>query len=445
MTRIMIIKRKITYLICMRLRQLTTSLLIGLLILSFKSCSIYTQTQKNVKMNKITDTRFIDFQQEIATLNDPAARQRIADRFMAKIETGNYPIIENDTTVVLLYQGDDDAISITGDMNEWVKSIPYKKIPGTDLFYLRLTVERDTRMEYWLLPQSGAMFATDELNPYQVWNGFGPVSELAMPGYQRHPYFDEFKFGKKWDPVSLDVFEMPPGILDYSRQIHVYLPPGYEQGTGEYPTIYIQDGLDYVEYAIVPGVLDRLIADKKIKPLIAVFVTPPNRHLPEMPNRMTEYGMNDDYVDFMCDELIPAIDSRYRAINSAASRLVVGDSYGGLISLYIGFKRPDIFGLAYSQSGYHSFQDDRIIKQFKAADKQPLRLYVDVGKYEHYIGGDLLPASDVDFLAANRRLNMVLETKDYDIVYREYPEGHTWGNWRRHLIDALIHFFGVDE
>jgi enterochelin esterase-like enzyme len=39
----------------------------------------------------------------------------------------------------------------------------------------------------------------------------------------------------------------------------------------------------------------------------------------------------------------------------------------------------------------------------------------------------------------------VLKKKNYDFVYREYPEGHTWGNWRRHLIDALIHFFGKEQ
>jgi enterochelin esterase-like enzyme len=36
-----------------------------------------------------------------------------------------------------------------------------------------------------------------------------------------------------------------------------------------------------------------------------------------------------------------------------------------------------------------------------------------------------------------------LAEKGYDFVYKEYPEGHTWGNWRRHLIDALIHFYGI--
>ena len=370
-------KQMFTHLNNMRLSVLAASLFIGLTILSFNACSTYPKIQKNVKMNKNTDTRFIDFQLEIAGLNDPVKRQLAVDRFMANVAGGGYPIIENDTTVVLLYQGDDEAISITGDMNEWVKSIPLNKILGTNLFFLRLTIEREARMEYWFLPQSGAMFATDKLNPYQVWNGFGPVSELAMPGYRRHPYFDEFKFGKKWDPVTLDMFEMPTGVLDYSRQIHIYLPPGYEEDSGDYPSIYVQDGLDYVEFAIVPRILDQLIADKLIEPLVAVFVTPPNRHLPEMPNRMTEYGLNDAYIKFMCDELVPEIERRYRVITDASTRMIVGDSFGGLVSVYAGFKRPDVFGLAYGQSGYYSFRNDTLIKQIAAAEKQPVHFYID--------------------------------------------------------------------
>jgi len=429
----------------MRLNKIVASLLIGMLVLSINACSTKPKLQKNVKMNKNTDTRFMDFQREITDLADPGERQLAVDRLVTTITKANYPIIENDTTVVFLYQGDDEAVSITGDMNEWVRSIPLKKVDGTNLFYLRLTVGRNARMEYWFLTQSGAMFGTDKLNPYQLWNGFGPVSELVMPGYQRHPYFDEFIYGKKWDPDSLEKFEMPPGVLDYPHQIHIYLPPGYETQQVEYPTIYVQDGQDYVEYAIVPGILNQLIENGEIEPLIAVFVTPPNRHLPEMPNRMTEYGMNDDYVSFLADELVPEIGNRYRVKKDAASRMIVGDSYGGLIALYTGFKRADVFGLVYSQSGYQSFQDDRLIKQIADSPTQPIRLFIDVGTYEHFIGGDILPASEVDFLAANRRLKAVLEIRNYDFEYHEYPEGHNWGNWRRHLIDGLIHFFGTGE
>ena len=206
--------------------------------------------------------------------------------------------------------------------------------------------------------------------------------------------------------------------------------------------IYLQDGYDYVEFAATPYVLNRLIEENKIEPLIAVFVTPPNRFEPKFPNRMTEYGMNDDYVKFFVHELVSFIDKNYSTKNSKDARLVAGASYGGLISFYIGFSHPEIFGKAYSQSGYHSFEKNRMINLVKESAVKDFSIYLDVGTYEKIVGANLLPEGERDFLQGNRNMNKALQEKGYDFIYREYPEGHTWGNWRRYLIDALIYFFG---
>ncbi|MEM9865859.1 MAG: alpha/beta hydrolase-fold protein, partial [Myxococcota bacterium] len=72
---------------------------------------------------------------------------------------------------------------------------------------------------------------------------------------------------------------------------------------------------------------------------------------------------------------------------------------------------------------------------------RPIRLCVDIGTYETTVGPGMLPAAETDFLAANRRLRTVLAERGYDFVYAEYPEGHTWGNWRAHLIEGLRYFF----
>ncbi|MFH1851768.1 MAG: alpha/beta hydrolase-fold protein [Candidatus Neomarinimicrobiota bacterium] len=415
--------------------------IICLAAIGFGGCLTTKQIDVSQVDRTMHDDRFIQFLNNLEQLSDPQERQQAADDFMATVT--DTPLIENDSTVVFLYQGTVDKIGITGDMNLWDGVLPLERIGATDLFYRRISCDPAARLEYWLIPEPGDPFAVDPLNPYRIWNGLGPVSELALPGYRRHPYFNDYQYGKKWDCSTLDALELPPGVMSYPHQVHVHLPPGYDRNDRKYPTVYIQDGLDYAEFAIVPAVLDQLTADGRIEPVIAVFVTPPNRHQPKMPNRMTEYGLNDDYVTFFCDELVPEIERRYRVESDPGRRLVVGDSFGGLISLYIGFERPDVFGLAYSQSGYQSFQDDRVIKKIATAEHQPVRLYIDVGLYEEKVGVGLLPLAETDFLAANRRLRQVLTEKGYDFVYREYPEGHTWGNWRRHLIDSLIHFFGT--
>lgn len=385
---------------------------------------------------------FDDFIINIDGNKDPETRQVLVDTFISQVRNQGYPVFESDTKVVLLYQGNAEKVAMIGDISNWMDGITFTRINGTDLFYLELDLEPDARLEYLLKIDDSDQLITDPLNPYIVHNGFGPNSELAMPGYQRLKCFKDYEFGRKGDLTRLQQFNLGPGILPYAHEILVYLPPDYNTDDKPYPVMYVQDGKDYVEFALTPVLLDDLIGSQKIRPVIAVFIAPPNRHQPKTPNRMTEYGLNDDYVHFMADELVPFIDQRFHTDPRPAARLVAGDSFGGLISAYVPFLRSDVFGLGYSQSGYQSFNSDRLIDAYRSAGQKPVRLYVDVGTYEKVVGFGMLPTEETDFLSANRRFEEVLSSRRYDFVYREYPEGHTWGNWRRHMADALIHFFG---
>lgn len=378
-----------------------------------------------------------------AALDASEEKEEFVNEFLGCVKTGKYPLFINDSTYVILYQGKEDTVGVTGDMSNWKDIIPMEKFSGTDLHFLKAGAEADARFEYWIMFGKNSFPALDQFNPYKGLSGFGQVSELAMPQYKRHEYFDKYVSGEKGSTEGINVHTVESKSLGYEHTVHVYLPAGYDNKKS-YPAVYFQDGIDYLEFAQVKNILDCLIKENKIVPLIAVFVTPPNRLKAGMPNRMTEYGMNDGYVKFFTDELVPFIDSNYSTIKNPGMRLVAGDSFGGLISAYIPFSRPDVFALGYSQSGYQSFQNDRLIKLYAAENKKPLKLYVDTGLYERSVGLSFLPKEETDFLLANRRLKKVLEDKGYNFVYREYPEGHTWGNWKRHMIDALIYFFPIE-
>jgi enterochelin esterase-like enzyme len=375
---------------------------------------------------------------------EAAARPALVDAFVAGVRAaGGAPLVEDDTTAVVLYRGGVESASLHGDMTDWAEPVPMARVPGTDLFFYRVTVEPDARLEYRIVTPDAPFGMRDPLNPHAVGSGIGAFSELAMPGYAYPEVFAPVRDGTLGGFERVVGHTVPAGALPYAHEVHVYTPPGYHDGAGAYPSVYFQDGRDYVEFAHVPRLLDALVAAGDIAPVVAVFVTPPNRFQPEAPNRTTEYGLNDAYVAFVADELVPFVEARYRTSRDPTARLVVGDSYGGLISTYIAFRRPDVFGLAYSQSGYHSFQADRMLRLLEEAPVAPVRLYADVGTYERVVGFGWLPEAERDFTAANRRLRDVLARKGYDAVYAEYPEGHTWGNWRAHLIPALTHFFGA--
>lgn len=395
----------------------------------------------NCMQRKNQNNVFKEYLQAVNGTNNPEVKSKLTDEFMEKVSSTQYPVIEDDTTFVLLYRGDKDSVGFIGDLTNWFEIQWMDKVEGTNLFYYRGNTEPDARLEYWIMFDSEGFPALDSLNEYKAVNGLGELSEMAMPKYKRHPYFDNFIHGEKGSAENLKVHELDSEIMGYSHTVHVYLPPDYNEDE-KYPVLYLQDGIDYIEFAQVPNTITNLINDNKIKPIIAVFVTPPNRLKQGMPNRMTEYGLNEDYVKFFTEELVSFIDENYGTIQSPKARLVAGDSFGGLISAYIPFVRPDIFGLGYSQSGYQSFNKDQLINAYKNSDKKDIRLYVDSGIYERSVGASFLPKDEIDFLMANRRFKKVLEEKGYDFIYKEYPEGHTWGNWRRHLIDALIHFYG---
>lgn len=363
----------------------------------------------------------------------------IIENISTALAKQDYPFYEGDSKVVLVYKGKAENVALLSDLTGWTDPISFNPLQGTDLFYLILEIEPDARIQYLLMVDGNAI--VDPANKFKSLHGLGAMSELAMPKYERHQYLNDFLYGKEGSFNGLLKHNLPPGALPYNHEVHIYLPPDYSTEQ-EYPTVYFHDGPDYIRFALAAYSINRLIFEKEIEPCIAVFVTPPNLHKPEEPNRSTEYGMNDDYVKFVCDELVPFVDNNYSTEKSAQSRLVIGDSYAGLISFYIAYSREDIFAKAYSQSGYFSFNNNRLLKLFDEQPAKHLKLYFDIGSYEEKVGADFLPPGELDFMHANRKMREILLYKDYDFVYREYHEGHTWGSWRRHLIDGLIFFFG---
>jgi Putative esterase/Carbohydrate-binding module 48 (Isoamylase N-terminal domain) len=60
------------------------------------------------------------------------------------------------------------------------------------------------------------------------------------------------------------------------RRMHVYMPPGYETGTGKYPVFYLLHGAgdsddSWTSVGRASFILDNLIADKKAKPMVVVM------------------------------------------------------------------------------------------------------------------------------------------------------------------------------
>lgn len=149
-------------------------------------------------------------------------------------------------------------------------------------------------------------------------------------------------------------------ILGNKRAIRVYLPPNYEGGKDRYPVLYLADGQNVFSglTSYIPNQewkadesAEALIKANVIRPIIIVGVDNAGadrdkEYLPTKfkPMRNEFGGKADQFEKFLIDEVMPYINKQYRTQLGAQSTSIAGSSFGGIISYYLGMKRPDIFG-----------------------------------------------------------------------------------------------------
>jgi enterochelin esterase family protein len=371
-------------------------------------------------------------------------RQTLVDSLWSSIAAT--PLIEAGNRVHFLYRGEAGRMNLPGDFNSWDKNaFPMFRLDGTDLWYYTREFEPDARLDYKFVVD-GSRWILDPANPLTCTGGFGPNSELRMPGYVPPPEIEEYP---DIPHGTLEETSFHSVHLENRRTIQIYLPPGYDAGTGatdtaadagdaadmagdaagitgrRYPLILFHDGLEYVSLARADRVLDYLIHHGRIEPTVAVFVPPVDRR--------GEYvgGRRADFTRFIIDELIPWVDRHYRTDPRPERRAVMGASNGGDISLWLGASRPEVFGHVGAQST--TIKDD-VYDLFRNDPRLDLTLYLDLGTYD-------IPV----IIPMVRGFIPVLEEKGYRFRYGEYPEGHSWGLWRAHIDDALELFFPAPE
>ncbi len=131
----------------------------------------------------------------------------------------------------------------------------------------------------------------------------GPNSELSMPLYVQ-PWEIDFNPNIVHGTVVTKTFYSTTVGTNY--QLSIYLPPGYDSlAATTYPTVYFQDGSEYISLGRAVNVIDNLLDSSKIQPVIAVFVKPNNR------NEEYAGSLRNQYRLFFVNELVPFIDSLY--------------------------------------------------------------------------------------------------------------------------------------
>jgi enterochelin esterase family protein len=361
------------------------------------------------------DSRLVELSKRIEKAR-PIEADAIISSFVEE-NRGDFPLVE-DSLVTFVYHGKVALkATVPSDINRWdVKAQEMTRLGETNLRYLTLTLPLDARIDYKFYVDQ--LWMLDPLNQETVLGGFGPNSAFNMPGYVPPA---EIEFVDSVDHGTVEEHEFTSEIIPTTRKIYVYLPVGY--GAGTYPVIFVQDGGEYISLASIVNVLDNTIYEGRIPPLVGVFIDPVDRNY--------EYFVNPEYERILIEEILPLIRANYDVSQEARDNAIMGASLGGAISFMVAMDRPDVFGKCGSQSGAFEVDAGRLLKMAGESAKQPVDIYLDCGTY-----GDLL--------IENRNMNEILAAKGYRVKYQEFNEGHSWGNWRAHIDDMLVFFWGKE-
>ena len=153
-----------------------------------------------------------------------------------------------------------------------------------------------------------------------------------------------------------------PQLGGRTRRVWLYAPPDYDRYPARhYPVLYVQDGQNVFDqvtsFSGEWGLDETLDALHQADPargnclVVAVDNSGPHRldEYSAWPNARARDGrrvggQGAQYVSFLADTLKPYIDQHFRTLPDAAHTGILGSSMGGLLALYAGLARPDVFG-----------------------------------------------------------------------------------------------------
>jgi enterochelin esterase-like enzyme len=198
---------------------------------------------------------------------------------------------------------------------------------------------------------------------------------------------------------------------DYS----IYLPPGYGQDPERrYPVVYLlHGGSDSDSFFLELGVrqaMDAALAAGTVGPMILV--------MPDAgPMFEGDGSAGTTFGDYVADELVPDVDSRWRTVPERAGRAIGGISLGGRHALEFAADHPELVAAA----GGHSATVPHDIGDLAAAD---VPIYLDAGESDGLFDDDEALAEE-------------LRRRGADVEWHPAQGGHDRSYWAAHLVDYL--------
>lgn len=384
--------------------------------------------------------------------------KKALEEFWSYIENNGAPLIEEiegnneESLVTIIYREKkklDNVVMIPPVGMRKLENCVLEKVENTDLWYISYKVENDICFNYQFVPN-------DPLNNdwNRRWNnvegdefnkiGLDYIDNIT--GRKRKIPFVVMKNAKErkyiiknssYSEGILKNHVVHSEVLSEDRNVTVYLPHNYKNDEKPYGMVLLNDGFEYLNILNITNVLDNLIGSKDIPPVIGVFVE-------STKDRADNLKCDDDYLDFICDEVVDYIKKNYNVSSDQRKNVIGGYSLGGLFASYAGLKHSDIFGNVLSQSGSYWYKRDDykcpeednnklwMSSEFGKCGHLPLKFYVNVGKVE----------PKVSMIDTNIHFKDDLVDMGYDVQFEYFGSGHDYWYWGETIANGLIYLIG---
>jgi hypothetical protein len=147
----------------------------------------------------------------------------------------------------------------------------------------------------------------------------------------------------------------------HQRPLYVYTPPGYDLARDTYPTAYVLQGWT--------GQVDMWRNRSPLRPnpielLDEMFEEGGPRAIVVFVDAWTSWG-GSQYLDspalgryhsYLCEEIVPWVDTHYRTKGDRDHRAITGKSSGGYGAMVTAMLRPDLFGALATHAGDALFE-----------------------------------------------------------------------------------------
>ena len=249
--------------------------------------------------------------------------------------------------------------------------------------------------------------------------------------------------------------------LGRDRRMHVYTPPGYQNGRDRYPVFYLLHGAgdnddSWTTVGRAGFILDNLIATEKARPMVVVM---PAGHASSAQANVVGRSATDDFVSDFVKDVMPYVEKHYRVLTDRPNTAIAGLSMGGLQTLevaiprlerfaYIGVYSSGLIGSVGNAGGRGRGAAPAAAPAPTAAPAAPIEwekthaAKLDDANLKKGLKLLWFGTGKEDFLLSTTDATVDLfKRHGFSPVYVQSPGGHTWINWRNYLSEFAPQLF----